>query len=319
MITVDELWNSSDSWVWRKALERYWEFVKPANIALEHDMEALDLDTLRQLDSQGWYEFLRDRYFRWKYTAPNRYATATRYLYRYVENQMLVELHNIKFTLLSLKPSDIEYGLRTAQTIFGLGTAGASGLLALMYPSVFGTVDQFVVKALRTISNLPESEDLMRMKEDSLTISNGMILIRIMQRKAIEINRLFQTDEWTPRKIDKILWTYGREEGLSSAFEKQSVNYNEYIKSQNMTSSHKQERRLGMTNHEMIAAAVKNHRGKILSTKEIEKIVLEAFSDFSKGSLLPNDHAEGNKSPCNCAGTENRIFDKIARNMYRVR
>jgi len=26
--------------------------------------------------------------------------------------------------------------------------------------------------------------------------------------KAEELNQLFQTDKWTPRKIDKVLWTY---------------------------------------------------------------------------------------------------------------
>jgi hypothetical protein len=74
-----------------------------------------------------------------------------------------------------------------------------------------------------------------------------------------------------------------------------------------------------MTNHEMIAAAVKNHRGNTLSTRKIEEIVLEAFPQFSKGSLLPNDHAEGNKSPCKCAGTASRIFDRIEKHQYRVR
>jgi hypothetical protein len=69
-------------------------------------------------------------------------------------------------------------------------------------------------------------------------------------------------------------------------------------------------RGLGMTNHEMIATAVKNHRGETLSTPEIEEIVCKKFTQFSKGSLLPNDHGQG---------TENRIFDKIARNKYRVR
>jgi hypothetical protein len=32
---------------------------------------------------QVWYEFLANEYFRWKYTAANRYATTTKQLAKY--------------------------------------------------------------------------------------------------------------------------------------------------------------------------------------------------------------------------------------------
>lgn len=318
MITIDELWNSSDSGAWANALRRYWEFVKLSNIELERDMDALDLDYLRQLDAQGWYDFLRDRYFRWKYTAHNRYATTTRNLRRYLEDRALGELHSIKLQLLSLNFSDIGCGLRMAQAIRGLGTAGASGLLALMYPQVFGTVDQFVVKALRDIRDLPEADVLARMDEGSLTTADGVTLIQIMQRKAAEINRLFGTREWTPRKIDKILWTYGRQDDSPRISGGACHEDHLYLKRRKMPSPHNQKKGAPMTNHEMIATAVKGYRGKTLSTSEIKRIVHGAFPQFSNGSLLPNDHALGNESPCRCAGTENRIFDRIKRGTYLV-
>ena len=50
---------------------------------------------------------------------------------------------------MALDPSDVGAALQTALAIRGLGTAGASGLLALLYPRDLTTVDQFVVKALR--------------------------------------------------------------------------------------------------------------------------------------------------------------------------
>ena len=211
MITIDELWNSENPMVWKKALQRYWEFVKSSNITLEHSMEKLSPDQLINLDAHGWYEFLRDQYFRWKYTANNRYATTTRSLRRYLDENALEELHNIKRRLISLNPSDIAYGLKTAQEIRGLGCAGASGLLSLLYPRSFGTVDQFAVKALREVRGLPEATDLQRMNEISLSTHDGVILIQIMRRKAIQLNQLFNSTEWTPRKIDMILWTYGRQ------------------------------------------------------------------------------------------------------------
>ncbi len=34
-------------------------------------------------------------------------------------------------------------------------------------------------------------------------------MISIMREKAQELNDIFGTHEWTPRKIDMILWTFG--------------------------------------------------------------------------------------------------------------
>jgi len=74
-----------------------------------------------------------------------------------------------------------------------------------------------------------------------------------------------------------------------------------------------------MSNHKMLATALKDYKGKILSTSEIKTITLKFFPQFSEGSILPNDHAEGNNCPCSCAGTERRIFNKIDRGQYLVR
>lgn len=80
-----------------------------------------------------------------------------------------------------------------------------------------------------------------------------------------------------------------------------------------------QEKGLKITNHDMIAAAVKNYRGKILETSEIKEMVLKAFPNFNVRSFLPNDHAFGNKNCCSCAGTEKRIFDRVEPKKYLVR
>jgi hypothetical protein len=211
MLTVDELWRSSDPAAWGTALERYWEFVKPGNRELERALDRLDLERIRGLDAQEWYEFLRLEYFRWKYTAPNRLKTTTNRLAESVaEPDGLLRLHGIKCRLLAIDPKDIRAGLTIAREIKGLGPSGASGLLALMYPATFATVDQFVVKALRQVDGLPEAEALAKMKPEALTNKDGVTLIDVMAQKADENNRLFSTVSWTPRKIDQILWTYGR-------------------------------------------------------------------------------------------------------------
>jgi hypothetical protein len=155
MIPIADLWVSTNPKAWENALERYWNFVQPRNLALEQSLDTLDLERLRRMDANGWYKFLRDEYFRWKYTAPNRYATTTRQLQRYIDDDTLGDLDQIRKRLLTLDSDDIHSGLETASEIRGLGIAGASGLLALMYPKTFGTIAQFAVKALRQVQGLP--------------------------------------------------------------------------------------------------------------------------------------------------------------------
>jgi len=210
MMSVNDLWRSPNSDEWEQALQRYWLFVQPRNMELERALDALDVRRLQNLSPQGWYDFLRDEYFRWKYTAPNRYATTTIQLRKYAECNALQELDGIRRQLFNFDLNDVGAGLKTAKKIRGLGTAGASGLLSLMYPEHFATVDQFVVKALREVKNLPEADALAKMTPLNLSVTEGVLLIGILKRKAKDNNHLFGTSIWTPRKIDMVLWTYGR-------------------------------------------------------------------------------------------------------------
>lgn len=207
---IADLWRSSEPEDWERALERYWQFVQPRNLELERALDALDINWLRGLTPQGWYSFLHDDYFRWKYTAPNRYATTTIQLEKYIGGGELDELESLRRQLLNLDRNDIRRGLSTAKKIRGLGTAGASGLLSLMHPKYFATVDQFVVKALRLVPGLPEAAALAKMNPENLSIADGVLLTGILTRKAKENNESFGASTWTPRKIDMVLWTYGR-------------------------------------------------------------------------------------------------------------
>ncbi|HEV2551717.1 MAG TPA: hypothetical protein VGU20_30690 [Stellaceae bacterium] len=141
-----------------------------------------------------------DEYFRWKYTAPDRYATTTAVLKRFVDENGLGHLDQLRSRLLTLDTTDVRSALKVACEIPGLGTAGSSDLLALMYPRDFGTVDQFVVNALRQVDGLPEAQAITRMNPGGLTIRDGVILIDILHRKAADNNRVFKSSEWTPRR-----------------------------------------------------------------------------------------------------------------------
>ena len=211
MVAISELWSSGNAELWDQSLRRYWELVMPKNFAIEQELENLQHQQLHSMNAQEWYEFLLNEYFRWKYTAANRYATTTTQLKRYVTLDALNELLEIKSRLLAIDPSDVRLGLKTGIEIRGLGTAGASGLLSLLYPSTFATVDQFVVKALREVPNIAEMKAVRAMNPEGLTISDGVKLIKLMTDKSQELNHKFKLSTWTPRKIDKILWTYGRD------------------------------------------------------------------------------------------------------------
>jgi hypothetical protein len=204
------LWTHYDEELWQKALARYWTFVKPSHLALEKEMDQLDAEQVKKMDLAAWYKFLLEKYFRWKYTAPNRFASTTKSLRSYAENNELASLHAVKEKLFALNKDNIQQCLAVASSIRGLGTAGASGLLAVLFPTQFGTVDQFAVKALAGIPELPERSQVAMMNPESLKLSEGALLIRIMQRKAEELNQAFSTTFWTPRKVDMVLWTCAR-------------------------------------------------------------------------------------------------------------
>ena len=125
-------------------------------------------------------------------------------------NEDMSSLQIIKSELFAAPKSDIGRCLEITQRIHGLGTAGASGLLAVLFPEDFGTVDQFVVKRLQEIDHPFYCDDLNKINPDRIKQTDGVLMIEIMRRKAVELNKKFNTDFWTPRKIDMVLWAYGR-------------------------------------------------------------------------------------------------------------
>ena len=207
---IERLWHSSDASKWQRALDRYWKYIKPTHFEVECEMDTLRPDNVRYLDADQWYDWLLNKYFFWKYTAPNRYATTTGHLKRQATDAGRHHLLTIRDRVLDCENASIRDALCAATRFKGLGPAGASGLLALLFPAKFGTVDQFAVGALRKVRCLPERDKLRGMNPESLTIADGVVLVEIMRRKAVWLNELFNTSEWTPRKVDKLLWASER-------------------------------------------------------------------------------------------------------------
>lgn len=72
-------------------------------------------------------------------------------------------------------------------------------------------------------------------------------------------------------------------------------------------------------NHHEIFRATRHLVGQRVTTSQIADAVRSHNPSFAMGSLLPNDHGGGNLGACRCAGTANRIFDRLGRGVFIVR
>lgn len=210
-MSINKLWNSKDEKDWDKFLDSYWDLIKPTNLELEKRMDNLDSKFIENMGLDEFYEFMIDDYFQWKYTDSRWLKRNREHFSRYVSEERLDKLLEIKNDLFSFNLNDIRVGLKITSSIHGLGVAGGSGLLALLFPAYFATVDQFVVKSLILLDEFKNNIDLIKMKDkvdkgQGLNIKDGIILIEIMKEKATVLNILFNTNKWTCRDIDKILW-----------------------------------------------------------------------------------------------------------------
>lgn len=205
---ISRLWNNGTESDWQNALTQYDELAR--NAELDRYLAKLDYRVVAAMTAKEFYHFLYDQYFVWKYTDPRRLKRTRGYLQQYVDNDELPVLGGIKREIFSSNKKDTAEMLSTVTKIRGIGISGASGLLSILFPEDFGTVDQFVVLSLLAIDQLPERDQLEKMKPQFITLKNAVVLERILRNKAEELNRRFSTDSWTPRKIDMVLWSFGR-------------------------------------------------------------------------------------------------------------
>ena len=202
---ITKIWDSDCETNWLQALCWYWTRVKKSNRDLEQELNSLDLS--KAGDIKDWYSFLLCKYIPWKYTDSRyRSGVTSRFEGEYNDVAGIKRLDKIICQLFSSDHSVVACALGIAMQIKGLGVAGASGLLALLFPGYFGTVDQYVVKALCNVPTLPESDKLQAMNAKSLSISDAVVLVEIMRRKSECLNKIFHSTAWTPRKIDMVLW-----------------------------------------------------------------------------------------------------------------
>lgn len=204
-MNINDIWSSQDNDVWNEALLSSTEETGRDNF-IETKMSKLNVEYLKKLEVSGFYNFLHDDYFLWKYTAKNRLATTRKKLEEYVSD--MEELKDIQEELFDFKLEKTKTGLNIAAQIKGLGIAGASGLLSLLYPSYFGTVDDMVIRALLSTDEYRDDEIIKSVNPKNIKIDEAVYLINIFKKKANELNKLFDQYCWTPRDIDVILWFF---------------------------------------------------------------------------------------------------------------
>lgn len=78
-----------------------------------------------------------------------------------------------------------------------------------------------------------------------------------------------------------------------------------------------------MNNCDRFRIALKPYAGQVLTRARIKKIVQEQFPTMPVGSANPSEHGvaegyKGNKTPCSCAITQQRIFNRVERGVYKV-
>lgn len=202
---INEIWNSKEISVWKDALAKA-TMETGRDDSIETKMSKLNVEYIQHLPVEDFYSFLHDDYFVWKYTAKHR-LTSTRNSLKKYENDMN-ELREIQDGLFSFKLSEIGKGLEIAHQIKGLGISGASGLLALLFPSYFGTVDDMVIRALLTCDEYRDDAIIKAINPQDIIINEAVYLIEQFKKKAHELNALSNEYCWRPRDIDVILWHF---------------------------------------------------------------------------------------------------------------
>ena len=214
---INNLWASKNKESWKDFLNKYWQSINSDNFEIEKEMDSLCQKIKEFEDINDWYDFLFNKYFPWKYTAKNRLTTTRMTLKKKHESSKkeLDEIIKSIFTRFKNNPNDIKGCLEQTKKNGGLGVAGASGLLSVLFPGYFGTVDQFVAENIVQIEEFKDEflvekikNKIEKYKNISLEVDEGVFLISAMKDKAKELNKEFNTDFWTPRKIDMVLWGY---------------------------------------------------------------------------------------------------------------
>lgn len=221
-IASEDLWESQDPDVWERCLKAYWDVRSVRNnLATEQEIDivARHRQTLFDADASAWYRFLYDKYCPWKLASQAMCFPEhqRKFRERYAAN--LDELDEVKRQIVRADKTDVPRCLKIITCVEGFGIPTGSGLLAVLFPEHFGTIDKLILRAFLSIPSVNTRYHLDEWtrnddqyfskgsKSDSRRYELSSILIGLFVEKAAENNRLFGTSLWTPRTVEMTLWT----------------------------------------------------------------------------------------------------------------
>ncbi len=205
---MKDLWNSRDEQSWINAESTlYDKHVKPENRELERRLETGGLRArLAGMTPEKFFDFLHDEYFVWKFTDQylKKHLSS---LEGHLKGSGLLRLDKVREIIYKNELSiDITLDIIKCK-VMGLGIVGASGLLALVYPEEYGTVDRMIVRSFHA------SGLFLDIEEKDISSEQAEEMIIAMRKKARELNQIFHVNKWTPRTIDRALWGHRGEDG----------------------------------------------------------------------------------------------------------
>jgi len=158
-------------------------------------------------DEDVIYNFMSNEFFIWKYGFSNHICDSNLNKFsKTFENDKptLLKVFNDIFTNAvksRLQNSRDKYSLiyTTASGLCGVSFSGASALLSLIFPDYIGTCDSVLLEQY----NLNKGTNYDLNNRDKLFIA---IIEDYMADQAATLNKLSNSNFWTPRKIDQAVW-----------------------------------------------------------------------------------------------------------------
>lgn len=221
MDRLDQLWHFGTESDWLGAVQEYWTVpTVKAKLALERRMTTMHAQRNQVTGSDlAFYQFLRDDLYPWKMDG-YRIGTQQGNLDTYMEKKPL-GIRNVRQALVS-RMADIDSGkssdfLKRLSVVGGMGVSVASGLLAVLWPSHFGTVDRFCLRGFLSVSNDPYTGFMAEVVKnpdtffddytDPLRLHVADLMIQLYRHKAADLNSRFGTTVWNPRQVEMVVWT----------------------------------------------------------------------------------------------------------------
>jgi hypothetical protein len=206
-----ELWHSNSPEPWDALIGAYWR--QPTvrrTLQIHKELEHLDREEVLGRAPEDWYQWLRDSFMPWKFEA---HRVPVRQ--RDIDGQWATasgreDIERVRRTMVvAMERGGFEEAVSLAKSIKGIGVSAGSAMVTLLFPGRCATGDDRVVGFLRAVPDLPEHQEILGISDPKqLRICEATVISRIAGSKAADLNGKFGVQCWTPRLVERSLWTY---------------------------------------------------------------------------------------------------------------